>query len=112
ITVRSLRWPGDIPKSPYQVPVKGCPSWATAATVIVNTAATTKNKRTDFIRLLPYGTKNFVLSISCWLPSINSGPWLLSWQTYSKGSRLGDQRMVNSVVVHGAVYVPGSSIVA
>src|SRR2546423_1922200 len=59
ITVRSLRWPADIPKSPYQVPVKGCPSWAKADAVKRSTAASRKNERTDFIKIPTLRYKKF-----------------------------------------------------
>src|SRR5262245_29709457 len=58
-TVRSLRLAGAEPKSPYQVPVNGCPSWAIADTVKIRTVAKRKTKRTDFIPTPPLRNKEF-----------------------------------------------------
>src|SRR5262245_37854829 len=48
-TVRSFLFAEFIPKSPYHVPVSGCPSWAMAEAAIIQAAASKKATRKNFI---------------------------------------------------------------
>src|SRR6185295_7575101 len=57
ITVKSLRFVAVWPNSPYQVPVIGCPSWATADAVNERTIRRLI-KHTDFTRIQPPYLRN------------------------------------------------------